>query len=141
MLGLSVCCLQALLLKCSTLPLPHYCQTRQEMFLRLVDIASLCSTPSTKIFLSYLSYIVCFNEVLIGSLLLVLICMISTCYPLFMFSPHTTCFFSLLGFSSCQVFIFPLLPFCVCSERSFDVIVLARPSCLDQVSWDLFRVS
>lgn len=51
------------------------------------------ATKSTKILFSNVSHIVCFNAALIGNLLFVLICIISTCYPLFMFSPHTTLLF------------------------------------------------
>lgn len=62
-------------------------------FLRLVHINArvLCvyvQSHRRKIFFTYVCHIVCFHAALSGSLLFVLICMISTCYPLFMFSPH-----------------------------------------------------
>lgn len=90
-------CLWAFFFKCRTLPLSDYCQSHQEMFLHLVDVVCLFAAATAVIF-SYVSHIVGFNAALIGSLVLVLICMISPCYPLFIFPSHTTCFFSLLGF-------------------------------------------
>lgn len=70
---------------------------RRCFYIRWTLCVVLFAAAATVIF-SYVSHIVGFNAALIGSLVLVLICMISTCYPLFIFPSHTTCFFSLLGF-------------------------------------------
>lgn len=57
-------------------------------------VFTCCHVHTKKYAFGYLSHIACFKAALIGTLPLVLICMISTGHPLFMFSPHTTFFFS-----------------------------------------------
>lgn len=98
----------------------------RRLFLCLVHInIRVYVQATTKVFISAVCHIVYFNAPLIGSLF-VLICMTSTCYPLFMFSPHTTCLFLLSGFFLMLLFP-PQLPFCVCSELCFDVTAPAQP--------------
>lgn len=100
MLCLPMCCLQALLLKSHTLPLPHYCQTHQEMVPPFGAHYYVCMWTCRHIHKNSPAYVCVILSVFMQVLVLVCYlfssawCLLAIHYSCFFF-PHTTCFFTL----------------------------------------------